>query len=74
MKDASGTPFDAADRERLVRGFLPGALFERGLYCRPDDRGEVVIQVAPPLICGPAEFAEMEQVLRSVLVDAQALI
>ena len=74
VKDASGTPFDAADRERLVRGFLPGALFERGLYCRPDDRGEVVIQVAPPLICGPAEFAEMEQVLRSVLVDAQALL
>jgi adenosylmethionine-8-amino-7-oxononanoate aminotransferase len=74
VKDAAGTPFDAADRERLVRGFLPGALFEHGLYCRPDDRGEVVIQVAPPLICGPAEFDEMEQVLRHVLVEAQSLI
>ena len=75
VKDkATAAPFDAADRERLVRGFLPGALFENGLYCRPDDRGEVVIQVAPPLICGQAEFDEMEQVLRHVLVQAQSLV
>jgi len=75
VKDkASSAPFDAADRERLVRGFLPGALFENGLYCRPDDRGDVVIQVAPPLICGQDEFDEMEQILRSTLMDAQRLV
>ena len=75
VKDkATLAPFDAADRERLVRGFLPGALFENGLYCRPDDRGEVVIQVAPALICGQPEFDEMEQVLRHVLTEAQQLI
>ena len=75
VKDkATSATFDAADRERLVRGFLPGALFEAGLYCRPDDRGDVVIQVAPPLICGQAEFDEMEQVLRHVLVEAQGLV
>jgi len=66
--------FDATERERLVRGFLPGALFENGLYCRPDDRGDVVIQVAPPLICGQAEFDEMEQILRQTLTDAQKLV
>jgi adenosylmethionine-8-amino-7-oxononanoate aminotransferase len=66
--------FDAAERERLVRGFLPGALFDNGLYCRPDDRGDVVIQVAPPLICGPAEFDEMEQILRQTLIDASRLL
>ena len=45
-----------------------------GLYCRPDDRGDVVIQVAPPLICGPAEFDEMEQILRHTLTEAQGLL
>jgi hypothetical protein len=31
--------------------------------CRPDDRRDVVVQIAPPLICGQAEFDEIEQVL-----------
>jgi adenosylmethionine-8-amino-7-oxononanoate aminotransferase len=48
--EATRETFDAAERERLVRGFLPRALFDNGLYCRPDDRGDVVVQVAPPLI------------------------
>jgi adenosylmethionine-8-amino-7-oxononanoate aminotransferase len=75
VKDkATRETFDAAERERLVRGFLPGALFDNGLYCRPDDRGDVVIQVAPPLICGPAEFDEMEQILRHTLIEASRLL
>jgi adenosylmethionine-8-amino-7-oxononanoate aminotransferase len=75
VKDkATAAPFDTADRERLVRGFLPGALFDNGLYCRPDDRGDVVIQVAPPLICGQQEFDEMEQILRHTLIEAQQLV
>ena len=64
--------FDAAESERLLRGFLSGALFEAGLSCRADDRGDPVIQLAPPLVCGQAEFDEMEQVLRSVLTEAWA--
>jgi hypothetical protein len=55
-------------------GFLPGALFDNGLYCRPDDRGDVVVQVAPPLICGQEEFDLMEQILRHTLTEAQKLI
>jgi adenosylmethionine-8-amino-7-oxononanoate aminotransferase len=75
VKDkATRETFDAAERERLVRGFLPGALFDNGLYCRPDDRGDVVVQVAPPLICGQAEFDEMEQILRHTLTEAQKLV
>ncbi|MEU2351149.1 aspartate aminotransferase family protein [Modestobacter sp. NPDC049651] len=62
--------FDAAERERLLRGFLSGALFEAGLYCRVDDRGDPVVMLAPPLICGQPEFDEIEQVLRGVLTDA----
>jgi adenosylmethionine-8-amino-7-oxononanoate aminotransferase len=73
VKDkATKETFDADESERLLRGFLSGALFEAGLYCRADDRGDPVIQLAPPLICGQAEFDEMEQILRSVLTEAWA--
>ena len=58
--------------ERLLRGFLSKALFDAGLYCRADDRGDPVIQLAPPLTTGPAEFAEIEGILRSVLTEASA--
>lgn len=62
--------FDEDECERLLRGFLSTALFEAGLYCRADDRGEPVIQLAPPLIAGPREFAEIGTVLREVLTEA----
>ncbi|HTW20213.1 MAG TPA: aspartate aminotransferase family protein [Mycobacteriales bacterium] len=62
--------FDDDESERLLRGFLSGALFEAGLVCRADDRGDPVIQLSPPLICGQAEFDEIEQVLRAVLTEA----
>jgi adenosylmethionine-8-amino-7-oxononanoate aminotransferase len=44
------------------------------LYCRADDRGDPVVQVAPPLICGQAEFDEMEQILRHVLDQAWSMV
>jgi adenosylmethionine-8-amino-7-oxononanoate aminotransferase len=62
--------FDDAESERLLRGYLSGALWEAGLYCRADDRGDPVIQLAPPLIIGQPEFDEIEQRLRSVLTGA----
>jgi adenosylmethionine-8-amino-7-oxononanoate aminotransferase len=62
--------FDDAESERLLRGFLSGALFEAGLYCRADDRGDPVIQLSPPLIVGQKEFDEIESILRSVLTEA----
>jgi adenosylmethionine-8-amino-7-oxononanoate aminotransferase len=71
VKDkATKQTFDAAERERVLRGYVSPALFETGIYCRTDDRGEPVVQVAPPLICGQAEFDEMEQKLRHVLSTA----
>ncbi|SHG74465.1 Adenosylmethionine-8-amino-7-oxononanoate aminotransferase [Jatrophihabitans endophyticus] len=71
VKDkATKETFDADESERLLRGFLSRALFEAGLYCRADDRGEPVIQLSPPLVVGQAEFDEMEQILRSVLTEA----
>ena len=71
VKDkATKETFDAAESERLLRGFLSGALFEAGLYCRADDRGDPVIQLAPPLTIGEREFDEIEGILRGVLTEA----
>jgi adenosylmethionine-8-amino-7-oxononanoate aminotransferase len=62
--------FDEAESERLLRGFLSKALFEAGLYCRADDRGDPVVQLSPPLICDQSHFDEIEQILRNVLTEA----
>ncbi|MGO9821895.1 MAG: aminotransferase class III-fold pyridoxal phosphate-dependent enzyme, partial [Solirubrobacteraceae bacterium] len=58
------------ESETLLRGFLSGELYRRGLICRADDRGDPVIQLSPPLIAGPKQFEEMEAVLRPVLTEA----
>ncbi len=62
--------FDDDESERLLRGFLSQALFDAGLVCRTDDRGDPVVQLAPPLVCTQEHFDEMEQILRSVLSQA----
>jgi adenosylmethionine-8-amino-7-oxononanoate aminotransferase len=67
-KDTKET-FDDAESEKLLRGFLSKALYDAGLYCRADDRGDPVVQVAPPLICEQEHFDEMEQKLRAVLTE-----
>jgi len=72
VKDkATKETFDDDESERLLRGFLSKALFEAGLYCRADDRGDPVVQLAPPLTIGPAEFTEIRQILESVLTEAE---
>jgi adenosylmethionine-8-amino-7-oxononanoate aminotransferase len=71
VKDkATKETFDDDESERLLRGFLSHALFDAGLICRADDRGDPVIQLSPPLTCGQEHFDEMEQILRSVLTEA----
>ncbi len=71
VKDkATRETFDDAESERLLRGFLSKALFDAGLYCRADDRGDPVVQLAPPLIVGQREFDEIESTLRGVLTQA----
>ena len=75
VKDkATKETFDEEESDRLLRGFLSKALFEAGLYCRADDRGDPVVQLAPPLIIGQSEFDEIEQILRSVLTEAWSRI
>jgi adenosylmethionine-8-amino-7-oxononanoate aminotransferase len=73
VKDkATKETFDDEESERLLRGFLSKALFDAGLYCRADDRGDPVIQLSPPLICDQQHFDEIEQILRAVLTEAQS--
>jgi adenosylmethionine-8-amino-7-oxononanoate aminotransferase len=75
VKDkATRETFDEPERERLLRGFLSRALYDEGLICRADDRGDPVIQLAPPLMIGQDEFDYIEQVLRKVLTQACELI
>ncbi|MBB2991183.1 hypothetical protein FHR72_002667 [Mycolicibacterium iranicum] len=73
VKDkATKETFNDDECERLLRGFLTPALFEAGLYCRADDRGDPVVQLAPPLISGQAEFDAIHDILRNVLTEASA--
>ncbi|MDQ2939999.1 MAG: aspartate aminotransferase family protein, partial [Actinomycetota bacterium] len=62
--------FDDDESEDLLRGFLSGELFRRGLICRADDRGDPVVQLAPPLIADTEQFAEIHEVLHDVLSEA----
>jgi len=66
--------FNDEESEVLLRGFLSKALFDAGLYCRADDRGDPVIQLAPPLTIGEKEFDEIEGILRRVLTEASAMM
>nr|MBA2462602.1 aminotransferase class III-fold pyridoxal phosphate-dependent enzyme [Actinomycetota bacterium] len=62
--------FSGEESETLVRGFLSGELFARGLICRADDRGDPVVQISPPLVAGQGEFDELTGILGDVLAEA----
>ncbi len=62
--------FSDDESETLLRGFLSPALFEHGLICRADDRGDPVVQISPPLVAGPQEFGEIVGILGEVLTHA----
>ena len=66
--------FSDEECERLLRGYLTAALFEAGLYCRADDRGDPVVQLAPPLISGQKEFDAIYDILQNVLAEASKLM
>ncbi|HZU39569.1 MAG TPA: aminotransferase class III-fold pyridoxal phosphate-dependent enzyme [Solirubrobacteraceae bacterium] len=70
VKDEQATPFDQDERDRLIRGFMPRRLREAGLIARADDRGDSVVQIAPPLISDRALLQEIVDRLGEVLIDA----
>jgi adenosylmethionine-8-amino-7-oxononanoate aminotransferase len=75
VKDqATKETFTDEECERLLFGFVSKQLYAEGLYCRADDRGDPVVQLAPPLICTQEHFDEMEQILRVVLDKAGTML
>ena len=62
--------FDEEECETLLRQFLSPRLFERGLICRADDRGDPVVQISPPLVAGQEEFDRIVSILGDVLAEA----
>jgi adenosylmethionine-8-amino-7-oxononanoate aminotransferase len=72
-KDSRET-FTAEEGERLLRGYLSTALWDAGMICRADDRGDPVIQISPPLVAGQAEFDEITSVLGDVLSEGAKLM
>ena len=70
VKDEANTRFDQAERDRLLRGFLPKRMREAGIIARCDDRGDSVLQIAPPLISDRALLDDIVATLTEVLTDA----
>jgi adenosylmethionine-8-amino-7-oxononanoate aminotransferase len=62
--------FSDEECDTLLRGFLSPRLFEKGLICRADDRGDPVVQISPPLVATQSEFDEMTGILGDVLAEA----
>jgi adenosylmethionine-8-amino-7-oxononanoate aminotransferase len=72
VKDEEGTRFDQSERDLLIRSFLPRRLREAGLIARADDRGDSVLQIAPPLISDAPLLDDITNRLAEVLTDAAA--
>jgi hypothetical protein len=72
VRDGGNGRFDQAERDDLLRGFLPRRLREAGLIARADDRGDAVLQIAPPLVSDAALLDDIVARLHDVLADAGA--
>jgi adenosylmethionine-8-amino-7-oxononanoate aminotransferase len=70
VKDDADSRLDADEREQLLRGFLPGRLLEAGVIARPDDSGDAVLHLAPPLIADHAFVDDLVARVGAVLEDA----
>jgi adenosylmethionine-8-amino-7-oxononanoate aminotransferase len=62
--------FSDEECETLLRGYLSGALWDAGLICRADDRGDPVVQISPPLVARQEEFDRIAGTLGEVLAEA----
>lgn len=61
--------FEGDEEHEMLKGFLSPRLYELGLICRADDRGDPVVQLAPPLVSGPEHFDEINGILRKALTE-----
>jgi adenosylmethionine-8-amino-7-oxononanoate aminotransferase len=71
VKDqATKASFVGDEAERLLRGYVSPEMFRRGLICRSDDRGDPVVQLAPPLVSTREDIDFMVATLRDVFDGA----
>ena len=66
--------FSEQEAEEILFNFVSPRLFDSGLICRTDDRGEPVIQLSPPLVTSAEELKEIAAILRKVLTEASELV
>ncbi len=66
--------FSADEGERLLRKLLTPRLFELGLICRADDRGDPVLQLSPALVAGTDEFDMIADVIRTALTESMGAL
>ncbi len=66
--------FSDEECNELLRGIISPRLFERGLICRSDDRGDPVVQISPPLVAGQEEFDFIASTLGGVLEEASSAL
>ncbi|WP_428035414.1 aspartate aminotransferase family protein [Amphritea sp.] len=66
--------FSHEEAENVLFKFLSPRLYQEGLMCRTDDRGEAVIQLSPPLVAGRKEISEIAQILYKVIAEASELV
>ena len=71
VRDEQGARFDEQERERLLRGYMVPALLEAGLVARADDRGDSILQIAPPLISDDQVLDDIVERMHTVLTGAQ---
>jgi adenosylmethionine-8-amino-7-oxononanoate aminotransferase len=64
--------FSDEEADRLLRGFLSPRLYDAGLICRADDRGDPVVQLSPPLVATREDLDYVHDVLDTVLDEAWA--
>jgi adenosylmethionine-8-amino-7-oxononanoate aminotransferase len=74
VKGDGDTRLTAEEREQVLRVFMPRALREAGLIARPDDRGDAVLHIAPPLISDTEILDELVTKVRTVLTGASQLL
>ncbi|MDO8188164.1 aspartate aminotransferase family protein [Conexibacter sp. JD483] len=72
-KETNAT-FTDEEAEKLLRGFLSERLYDAGIICRADDRGDPVVQISPPLIAEQQQFDEIVTILGEVLTEASRLV
>ena len=59
VRDAEMSRFEGEAREALLKEILPGELRAAGLIARADGRGDLVVQIAPPLVCDAEQLDEV---------------